>query len=388
VTTLARRDGARGQDVTLTLSPTLQQSVQDLLGARRGAAVVLRASDSAVLAMASSPTYSVTNVTDQAIQQGGLLNRATQGQYPPGSTFKMVTMAAGLGEGVTTPEDVFSDPGFWDGYGSDFRKTCWLKSGHGRITLENGLTASCNIVFYDVGKRLEEKGPFVLGEYARKFGFGERTGVELPEAAGLVPDPDWKKQAIGEVWTGGDNVNLAVGQGFMLATPLQVAQMTAAIANDGALNPAHVVATPRAAAEAKRIPVDAASLDAIQQGMIGVTTDPRYGTSTYRFTGFDYCYSAANEIVPCNRLPASERRNARRLVVAGKSGTAQAAGDQKPFSWFTAYAPADDPEIAVTVLLENIGEGSSYAAPLVRQIVEAYYGLPISATPTDRRENE
>jgi penicillin-binding protein 2 len=299
-------------------------------------------------------------------------------------------LAAGIGEGLTSPDDVFVDPGFWDGYGSDFRKTCWLKSGHGRITLQNGLTASCNVVFYETGKRLEEKSSFSLPGYARKFGFGARTGVELPEAAGIVPDPDWKKEAIGEAWTGGDTVNMSVGQGFVLVTPLQVAQMTAAIANGGTLNHAHLLASPEDTAKPQpaRLPVSSQTLDAIQQGMIGVTTNARYGTTTYRFSGFDYCFDATNVVVRCSQIPARERRAARRLIVAGKSGTAQAAGDAKPFAWFTTYVPADDPEIVVTALLENIGEGSSYAAPLVRQIIESYYGLPISPTPTDRRDNE
>lgn len=392
VTVLAQRPFVRGRDVTLTLSPSLQLDVQRLLGNRRGAAMVLRAADAAVLAMASSPTYSQTNITNRAIQEGALLNRATQGLYPPGSTFKMVTMAAGIGEGLTQPDEVFRDPGYWDGYGADFRKTCWLKSGHGRITLQNGLTASCNVVFYELGKRLEAAGSSLLGEYARKFGFGARTGVELPEAAGVVPDPDWKRQALGEIWTGGDTVNLSVGQGFMLVTPLQVAQMTAAIANGGVLNRPYLIASPRdesrAAQPPARLPVSAATLEAIQQGMIGVTTNARLGTTTYRFAGFNYCFDATGRVVACSRMPARERAGARRLIVAGKSGTAQAGGNAKPFAWFTAYVPADDPDIVVTVLLENIGEGSSYAAPLVRQIIEAYYDLPISSTPADRRDNE
>ncbi len=388
---LAERPAVQGQDVTLTISPSLQLTVQRLLGNRRGAVVVLRADDPAVLAMASSPTFSQTNVTGRAIQEGALLNRATQGQYPPGSTFKMVTMAAGMGEGVTTPNEVFRDPGFWDGYGVEFRKTCWLRSGHGRISLQAGLTASCNVVFYEVGKRLQEKSAYVLGEYARKFGFGTRTGVELPEAAGLVPDPDWKQQALGEVWTGGDTINLAVGQGFMLVTPLQVAQMTAAIANGGFVRHPYLIASPRptsSAEPATRLPLTPATLEAIQRGMIGVTRDARLGTTAYRFASFDYCFDAESRVVPCSRIPAQSRAGARRLVVAGKSGTAQAGGNAKPFAWFTAYAPADAPEIVVTALLENIGEGSSYAAPLVRQIIEAYYGLVISPTPRDRRENE
>ncbi|MFN4292744.1 MAG: penicillin-binding transpeptidase domain-containing protein [Thermoflexales bacterium] len=391
LTVLAERPAVRGQDVTLTISPALQLAAQRLLGERRGAVVVLRAEDSAVLAMASSPTFSQTNVTGRAIQEGALLNRATQGQYPPGSTFKMVTMAAGIGEGVTTPDEVFRDPGFWDGYGVAFRKTCWLRSGHGRISLQAGLTASCNVVFYEVGKRLQEKSAYVLGEYARKFGFGARTGIELPEAAGLVPDPDWKQRALGEAWTGGDTVNLAVGQGFMLVTPLQVAQMTAAIANGGFVRRPYLIASPRlkrSAEPAARLPLTTAALEAIQRGMVGVTRDARLGTTTYRFAGFDYCFDAEGRVVLCSRIPAQSRASARRLIVAGKSGTAQAGGNAKPFAWFTAYAPADAPEIVVTALLENIGEGSSYAAPLVRQIIEAYYGLAISPTPRDRRENE
>jgi penicillin-binding protein 2 len=390
LTVLARRDVQRGQDLTLTLSPTLQLDVQRLLGERRGAAVVLGAQDAAVLAMASAPTYSPTNVTDAAIQSGALLNRAVQGQYPAGSTFKMVTMAAGIGEGVTNPDDVFIDPGFWDGYGSDFRKTCWLRSGHGRITLQNGLTASCNIVFYETGKRLEDKSSALLPDYARKFGFGARTGVGLPEAAGVVPDPDWKQQTFGESWLGGDTVNLSVGQGYLLVTPLQIAQMTVAIANGGTLNRAHVIASLQdpSANPPAQLPLTQQTLDAIQQGMIGVTTNARYGTTYYRFSSLNAYVLDDGSVVDGRRLTASQRRAARKLVVAGKSGTAQAAGDAKPFAWFTAYVPADNPQIVVTVLLENVGEGSSYAAPLVRQIIEAYYGLPVSATPTDRRDAE
>jgi penicillin-binding protein 2 len=182
---------------------------------------------------------------------------------------------------------------------------------------------------------------------------------------------------------------MSVGQGFVLATPLQIAQMTAAIAS-GKLHHAHLLASPQNpdAALPAQLPMTQATLDAIRAGMIGVTTNARYGTTTYRFGGFDYCFNADNAVVRCSAIPATQRRNARRLVVAGKSGTAQAAGDQKPFAWFTAYVPADDPEIVVTALLENVGEGSSYAAPLVRQIIESYYGLPISPTPTDRRDNE
>jgi len=386
VTILAARRPKPAQDVTLTISPSLQLTVQRLLGPRPGAVVVLRAEDSAVLAMASWPTVSL-NARGEI--SGALLNRATQGQYPAGSTFKMVTMAAGITEGLAQPVEVFRDPGYWDGFGRAFRKTCWLRGGHGRITLRDGLSASCNVVFYDLGLRLHQHNPNALGEYARHFGFGRPTGVELPEAAGLVPDPDWKRRALGEPWTAGDAVNLAIGQGALLVTPLQVAQMTAAFANGGRLRRPFVIASPRQAdARAEvSLPIAQPALAAVQEAMVGVTRNLRLGTATYRFAGFDYCFQDVR-ILPCRDLPARARANARRLLVAGKSGTAQAGGNAKPFAWFTAYAPADAPAIVVTAVLEDAGEGSALAAPLVRQVIEAYYGLPISPTPSDRRPGD
>ena len=386
VTILAARPPEPAQDVTLTISPPLQLAAQRLLGARTGAVVVLRAADSAVLAMASWPTFSLNKLTSA---RGALLNRATQGQYPAGSTFKMVTMSAAIGEGLAQPAESFRDPGYWDGFGRAFRKTCWLRSGHGRITLQDGLTASCNVVFYALGLRLHQRDPALLSEYARRFGFGQPTGVELPEAAGLVPDPDWKRRTLGESWTAGDTVNLAIGQGFLLVTPLQVARMTAALANGGQLRRPYLIAALRAANPQAEVPSPVAppALAAIQHAMEGVTRNPRLGTATHRFAGFDYCFQDGRPLA-CRELPARARASARRLVVAGKSGTAQAGGNIRPFAWFTAYAPADAPEIVVTVVLEDAGEGSNLAAPLVRQIIEAYYGLPISPTPSDRRSSD
>ncbi len=404
VTVVASKAFIPGHDITLTISPTLQLAVQNILASRRGAAVVLNPQNGAVLAMASYPTYDdailgqpATSAARQALMSDPgkpLLNRATQGTYPAGSTFKMVTMAAGMGEGVTSPTDVFFDPGYWDGLGVQYRKTCWLRSGHGRLTLQEGLTASCDVVFYTVGKRLDDKGPSLLSQYGRAFGYGAKSGIELTgESAGIMPDPDWKKRTTGDVWTPGDTVNLSIGQGFLLATPLQVTDMTTAVANGGILYRPHVVGSIAAnasspgrtigAQEIRRIPVSPQNLKAMQQGLVGVTTNARIGTTTFRFNSFDY-YIVDGQIVPGQSLDARQKAAATKFVVAGKSGTAQAPGaNDKPFAWFTAYAPADNPQIAVTVMLENAGEGSVVAAPLVRQIVETYFGLPLSALPRD-----
>ncbi|HEY3290371.1 MAG TPA: penicillin-binding transpeptidase domain-containing protein [Anaerolineae bacterium] len=391
VTEIANKPFVPGQDITLALSPTVQISLQKILGNRRGAAIVMNPMDGSIIAMASFPTFD-NSILGQSGKQDErqsliknpeqpLLNRATQGTYPAGSTFKMVTMAAGMGEGVTSPKDVFYDPGYWDGLGGRYRKTCWLRSGHGQITLQDGLTASCDTVFYTVGKRLDDKGSALLAQYARQFGFGAVTGIDLTEeATGIMPDPDWKKSHVGEVWTPGDTVNLAIGQGFMLATPLQVNQMTAAIANGGTVVQPHVVASisgsvtvpPRTIGrtDIRKLPVSTEGLTALQSGMIGVTTNPRIGTTNWRFADFDY-YMMDGNIVSGKGLTSAQRSNATRFVVAGKSGTAQAPGaNDKPFAWFTAYVPANNPQIAVTVMLENAGEGSGVAAPLVRQIIE------------------
>ncbi|MCL5994651.1 MAG: penicillin-binding protein 2 [Chloroflexi bacterium] len=405
-TIVAQKPYTPGRDLTLTISPTVQLNAQKLLGNRNGAVVVMDPRDGAILAMASYPTFNSATLADvtkseeraRLIRDSArpLLNRATQGIYPPGSTFKLVTMMAGMTEGVTKPGEIFNDPGFWDGLGKEYRKTCWIKSGHGRITLQDGLSASCDVVFYSVGKRLDDKGSDLLSRYGLAFGFGTPSGVELTsEAAGVMPDPAWKKTNLGETWTAGDTVNLSIGQGFMLATPLQVAQMTAAVANRGTLLQPHIVAsiegrgrTPRqvmTASAVRKLPVSNTGLEAIQNGMIGVTTNTRIGTTTFRFSGFDY-YIFNGAIVNGKTLTSKQRSASTRFIVAGKSGTAQAPGeDARPFAWFTAYAPAHDPQVVVTVLLENAGEGSIYAAPLVRQIIEAYFGLPISTTPRDSR---
>ncbi|MCS6774253.1 MAG: penicillin-binding transpeptidase domain-containing protein [Anaerolineae bacterium] len=373
---LARTPAQHGRDVTLTLSPTLQRTAQDLLGNRRGTIVVLRPEDGAVLAMASAPAFQIGALTQRDIRTGALLNRATQGQYPPGSVFKIITLAAGLSEGaVASPGEIFFDPGYWDGYGRAARQVCWLRGGHGRISLQNGLSASCNVVFYELGKRLYALEPSVLSVYARRFGLGEVTGLELPEAKGLVPDPDWKRRVRGEPWLGGDVVNMAIGQGEMLVTPLQVARMTAVVANGGVLVQPHLVEGAAPLMPVGHVGLDRLTMRALREGMVGAVHDTRYGTAAPAFRGFDYCFDAAQRLVRCGALPARERRAARRLLVAGKTGTAQAGGALKPFAWFTAFAPADAPEIVVTVLLENSGEGSVQAAPLARALLEAYFGL-------------
>jgi penicillin-binding protein 2 len=294
-----------------------------------------------------------------------LVNRTIQGQYPPGSTFKIVTMGTIIERGGVKPTQTYNCPGVWNKLG--WPMTCWLKSGHGSIDLVTALTASCDVTFYQIGYDLSFIDKDALPSYARSFGLGAPTGIGnalagsgdlLGEAAGLVPDDEWKRQTYGEGWATGDNVNLAIGQGFLLTTPLQMCRLVAAVGNGGTLYRPQIVWKIAATDQEPemtfrpervgRLPITQTTLDAIRTGLEGVTTSSR-GTAAHRFVDFDY-------------------------PVAGKTGTAQNEGEL-PHAWFIGYLPAGDPEIAIVAMVENVGEGSTYAAPLFRQVAAAYYGI-------------
>jgi penicillin-binding protein 2 len=391
VATLARREAVPARSIYLALDSAFQHKAEELLGERKGAVVVMDIDDGRILALATWPRFDpnlfargidpdvwAALVNDPA---NPLLNRAIQGQYPPGSTFKIVTMGTILERGGVEPTQMYNCPGYWDKLG--WPMTCWLKSGHGTIDLITALAASCDVTFYQVGYDLSFVDVDALPSYARSFGLGTPTGigersVSLPgignnsgwesegdrdplgEASGLVPDDAWKRQTFGEGWSTGDTVNLAIGQGFLLTTPLQMGRLIAAIANGGTLYRPRIVDRIAAVGEIPevvfesekvgRLPIAPASLDAIRTGLGGATT-LSLGTATHRFSDFP-------------------------IPVAGKTGTAQNEGEL-PHAWFVGYLPADEPEIAIVAMLENIGEGSTYAAPLFRQVAEAYYGLEI-----------
>ncbi len=374
---VAERQPVRGRSIYTTLDRRLQKQAEEILGERRGAMVALDVHTGGVLVMASGPHFdnnvflrpSETQARQALLADSNrpFLNRATLGQYPSGSIFKIVTMAAGLQAAGLKADEIFHCPGYWDGLGEGNRKYCWLETGHGDITLRDALSASCNVTFYEVGKRLDALGQEILPTYGRTFGLGQKTGLEeLPEAEGLMPNPRWKWETYRLPWAVGDTVNLAIGQGYLLVTPLQVARMMAAIANGGTLYRPYIVARiaegvgipeqvtyPQAVG---RLPLSQEQLGIIQDALLGTTTRS-IGTATHRFRG----------------LP---------VAVAGKTGTAEPADPEaQPHSWFAGYFPADDPQVALAVVVENAGEGSTVAAPMFRQFVEAYYGLPLTPLP-------
>ena len=338
------------------------------MGTARDSHTTTLLSNGKVLAMVSNPGFDPNKLSQKITTpelfallndpSKPLVNRVTQGSFPPGSVFKIVGYSAALEKGGMTPGTPFYDPGYWDGLGQNYRKVCWIYTehgrGHGTLPLSSALTQSCDVAFYQVGQKLDNLDHNLLPSFARAFGLGSPTGIEISDVAGNIPDP-----SVG-VWRSGDAINMVIGQGDVLATPLQIANMMAAIANGGTLYEPHLVARISSVADRTeqviqpkvrgKLPLSPATLVSLRDAMRKVTQSPE-GTAHLAFRGS-------------------------KIAVAGKTGTAEVHKEGKPHSWFAAYAPADNPKIAVVVLAEHGGEGSSTAAPIVREIVEKYFALP------------
>ncbi len=368
--TLANVPAKQSQNVYTTLDVDLQAIAEKALGPRNGAVVALDVSNGNVLAMISHPAFDPNKLSQKLSgsefrallndANSPLLNRATQSALPPGSVFKIVSYSAAVEKGIYSPTTVFNDPGYWDGLGQAYRKYCWTwplrGTGHGTINLSGALTASCDVTFYQVGAKLDQVDRNLMTTFARAFGLGSPTGVEIPEATGNVPDP-----ADGN-WRLGDAINMVIGQGTMLASPIQIADLLAAVANGGTLYRPRLVSRISSVAVGSekvfqpevrgKLPVSAKTLASVRDALKKVTTDPD-GTAYSAFKGD-------------------------KILSAGKTGTAEVSKTGEPHSWFAGYAPADNPKIALVVLVEHGGEGSKTAAPVFREIVDKYFALPTS----------
>ncbi|MDE2689208.1 MAG: penicillin-binding protein 2 [Acidobacteriota bacterium] len=356
-----RADAEPGESVTLTIDLRLQQLAESLLADKAGAIVALDPRDGAIRAMISSPSFDPNRFAGRLSQEDWdgivdapgkpLQNRAIQNTYPPGSVFKIVMAVAGLAEGLLRPEERVYCSGATRLY--DRRWRCWQPRGHGFVDLRGALQHSCDTYFYRQGVKI---GIEVIAAYARRLGLGGRTGVELPgESEGLVPDPEWSRDRRGYPWYPGETVSVAIGQGPLLTSPLQVAVMTAAVANGGFRVRPYMVAGGGEPPEP--LGLDAEVLSFVAEALANVVEN---GTGR----------SARTPVV----------------AVAGKTGTAQVVAqetwirsedlppDQADHAWFTSYAPVDAPELVVVVFVENGGRGSEAAAPLARELLEGHFG--------------
>lgn len=362
------------RSVYLSLDMDLQQAAFEALGDHVGAIVALDPKSGDVLAMVSAPSFDANLISRGLSQEAWqalldnpdrpLVDRAAQGLYPPASVFKIVTTAAALDAGVFSPGDTFFCTGVWDGLNDGLERACWLSTGHGAIDLMDGLVQSCDVVYYELGKALDIRDQALLPTYARRFGLGELTGIEgIDERAGLVPDAQWKEANPDAVsnpfWTTQDAVNMAIGQGYLLATPLQMANMLAAVANGGTLYRPRLVQEIKSLGGGETLRFDVAA-----QGTLPINQEH---LALIRAALRDVAMSPAGTAYPAFQDMA--------FPVAGKTGTAESEREES-HAWFAGYAPADDPQIAVAVIAEYGGEGSSVAAPIFRQVVERFLLRP------------
>jgi penicillin-binding protein 2 len=374
-----------GRDVVLTIDLEAQRVAEDALQdairdahrqgfkkAKAGAVVALDVQTGEVLAMASAPTYDPTVFlggisTDQwrsltsTSSEFPLTNRAITAQYPPASTFKAFTGLAGLERGVTTQWSSYYCSGTWTGMGEDWSKRCWKRTGHGTESFMDGMADSCDIVFYEIGHDFYKREGEELQDFLTDFGFGQLMGIDLPgETKGRVPTAEWKKAFNEDYpeyqrWLPGDTVNMSIGQGDVLATPLQVAATYAGIGNGGKVLRPHVLrqvlssdGEPVLTSEPEVVfepEVKKQNLDIIHQSLVGVITR---GTGQAAFRGFP-------------------------VQVAGKTGTAE-VNKKDDMAWFVGYAPANNPKYVVVTVLEQGGGGGSVAAPAVRQVLAQLLG--------------
>jgi len=377
---LGERLPVAGADAVLSLDPALQRAAEQALGDQKGAIVVEDPWTGEIHALASRPSFDLNLFVRQdtagiARVNGDankpVFNRATFGQYATGSSFKMVTAASGLRQGLFKAGDRIECPARWTGFGPQWAQLNHETGDLGPIDLRTALARSCNSFFYELGKRLDQKGQDILPNAAKSFGFGKATDIEFVfEAEGLVPSPAWKQQRFANDpaqrgWNPGDATNLAIGQGFFLATPLQMANYTSALANDGIVwQPRLVVALQDRAGKLLKTfdkkelgHADATNfeLSFVRDGMRAVVADPD-GTVYFPFLGFQ-------------------------VAVAGKSGTAETSTAGRVNAWFVGFAPFDAPKLAVAAVLEEFPEspgrhGSQDAAAATRKVLAAKFGTP------------
>ena len=365
-----------GGNVVLTLNIRLQEAVERALAehvptlpeAEGAAVVVLDVNDASVLSMASYPTYDLANfsavwndIKDDPLAP--MYNRATQGLYPPGSTFKMVTAIGGLEEGIITPATKIQDTGKYMYYAPSYTPSCWIyrQSGgnHGLENVTEAIRDSCNVFFYDVGRRL---GIEKLNEYARMFGLGEATGIELPgEKSGVVAGRDYTENVLHQPWYDGSTLAAAIGQENNQFTPLQLANYIATLVNGGNHYSAHLLKSvkssdfstviyERESELLDTIDIDPENLEAVKKGMLAVT---QQGGSAYKyFKDLD-------------------------IKVGAKTGSAQVSRESESNAVFVAFAPYDDPEIALCIVVEKGGSGSELGA-IAADIISYYFSSEAS----------
>lgn len=358
---LEQQDAIPGKPIKLTIDYDLQAAAEAALSGGKGAVVALDPRNGDVLAMASRPTY---DPNDFAIRisrdewgqlsedpDRPLLNRAIQAQLAPGSVFKIIMSTAML-ESKAIPENytVFC-PGYATFYGRTFH--CWDKKGHGEVDLHKAIVHSCDVFFYNVGKEL---GIDRIAYYAIKLGLGGKTKIDLPgEDSGVVPSEEWKERLFHQKWYAGETISVAIGQGAVTTTPLQLARTIGGIANGGKFLQPHLLMTNGAVPEVD-FALAESTVEQVTQGMYGVVNEGGTG-GALKLTGVELCGKSGSAQVISNE---------------GKARAGHSA-DLKDNAWFVGYAPRRNPEIVVAALVQGGMHGADAAGPVTRAVIKAYY---------------
>lgn len=397
---LGRKEPIPGQNLYTTFDIDIQTAVaQAMKDVKKGAVVVSDPRDGGILAMYSKPTFdnnlfthskeyiadgNYKNVLDilNDSENQPLLDRSIGGVYPPGSTFKLVTAAAALSTGAIKPETLIEDTGILRVGTFSFGNWYYLQYGgkDGNVDVVKAIKRSNDIFFY---KAADEIGVNSLSNWARRFGLGRKLGIDLPgEVAGTVPTEEWKRDVLGEQWYLGDTFNYGIGQGYLLTTPLQVNFWTTVFANGGKLYKPHIIK-----GDVKKISENLVKRDYVELISKGMGESCESGGVAWPFfnftvrndklkiDGLDFTQGEASQSAKSASASAETRKgNYVRIKIGCKTGTAQ-VGDEHtlPHAWITVMAPFHNPEIVVTVLVENGGEGSSIAGPIARDIVRSYF---------------
>ncbi|MCE1225658.1 MAG: penicillin-binding protein 2 [Geobacteraceae bacterium] len=377
-----------GNSLVLTVDSRLQRAAEQAFGGQAGAAVVMNVNNGEVLAFVSSPTFDPslfagripTDIWKKYLEdkRHPLENKALAGQYPPGSTFKMLTALAGLEAGVINENTTISDPGYYEMGGHKFRD--WKASGHGVVNLRKSLKESCDTYYYMLGEKL---GVDRIAAMAERFMLGKELGIGLQnEKKGLIPSTAWKLKRFGKKWFPGETLPVAIGQGYVLMTPIQLASMVATVANEGTIYRPHLVK--------KVVDPDGKTIKEFMPETLGTT-----GISSASFKKVKQgLYAVVND-------PGGTGANARLwdVKVAGKTGTSQVVKlgeDRKKarkyehmdHGLFVAFAPYDKPEVAVAVVVEHGGGGGAVAAPIAGKILRSYFDLQKPPTKQKYAEKE
>ncbi len=395
IRSLSRTPPVQGNNLTLTLDIKLQEMAERAFGDRRGALVAIEPSTGGILALVSTPTFDPNLFVDGIRSDDWdllnnspdrpLLNRALNGAYPPGSTFKPFMALAALETGKRTPGQTIADPGFFNFGGHQFRDD--KKGGHGMVDMHKSIVHSCDTYYYILAN---DMGIDAIARFMSQLSFGQRTGVDIEgEAEGVLPSPEWKKRRFKrpeqQKWFAGETVSIGIGQGYNAYTPIQLAQATAVVANSGVMYRPHLVRYITDSRTGERtliepeplrvLPWKRQHVEVIKRAMVGVNT---HGTGAKAFAGAPY-------------------------VAAGKTGTAQVFSlkgaeykssrvkkELRDHALFIAFAPVDEPKIALAVLVENGGFGAQSAAPIARMVFDYYLlgKLPKGAAAEDEVEED